>query len=243
MSTFKIAGIPPEILALINNPPLLKGESSQEYYDLLSVLVSNIAPADIVEWLWLIQFNDCTWEIFRNRRFRTFVIDLQRGPALQGLILKMAPSGSMLPTEFNKLVARWTENPEYFSKHGIVPQSVLATAFVQAAARLELIDKSLERLHRRCDTILQQLEYRREVFAHRARRAADKVLKAENVEAPNIVPAAAPLAIEPPDQARPDQSCAASNEIAIVQASSESDMPDSDGTSPEVSKATPSSDL
>ena len=65
-----IPKVPAAILPLIQNPPLLKGESQQEYYELFGALVSETAPVDTVEWLWLIQFTDCSWEIIRNRRLR-----------------------------------------------------------------------------------------------------------------------------------------------------------------------------
>ena len=87
----KLPSIPKVILPLIENLPLLKGESSLEYYDLLAQLASEIAPCDLIEWLWVIQFLDCSWEIFRIRRFRTFLIDLQRGRALQNTIWKTLP--------------------------------------------------------------------------------------------------------------------------------------------------------
>lgn len=244
MTIVKAAAVPAEILALIQDPPLLKGESLREYFSLFSALVSDVAPTDIVEWLWLVQFSDCTWEIFRNRRFRALIVDLQRGAAYGALILKASPSGTMHPAEYNRRVARCKENPDYLSEFGIDPGVVPATALVQVAVKLELIDKGLERLYRRCDSILHQLEYRREVFAHRARCAANRILKEEIVEAPKIVPDAAPLAIEPPDPARNDQDPTASNELVTAQRSSESsEIPDSGETSPEVSNITPSSDL
>lgn len=237
-----LPSIPTEILNLVQKPPLLKGESLQEYNDLLGRLASDILPVDIVEWLWLVQFNDCTWEIFRNRRFRAILIDLQRNGALGSIILNTSPSGSMNAIQYNQALVRWREDPDQFNKHGIDPQSVSAMAFVQAAVLLERCDKSLERLYRRCDSILQQLEYRREVFAHRARRAADNFLKPENVEAPKIAPAAKPLSLEPPDRARPDQTSVVPNEIPIVPTSSESDMARCDEAPPEASQATHSSD-
>jgi hypothetical protein len=242
MLKFKTPIIPPEILPQIQKPPLLKGESSQEYNDLLAGLVSDIAPADFIEWLWLIQFLDCSWKILRNRRYRAVVIDLQRGPALRSVILKTAPCEHMTAIELEQAFARWTANPEHFNKHGVDPQSVPAMAFVQAAAKLEIIDKILERLQRRCDSILQQLEYRREVFASRARHAADNVLNAKSVEFPRVASADAPLAIDPLDQTTPDRKL--SNEATIVPASSsESGTPSSEGTSPETPTSTPSSDL
>jgi hypothetical protein len=236
--------IPTVILTLIQKPPLLKGESLQEYNDLLGQLASDVSPVDAIEWLWLIQFTDCTWEIFRDRRFRAILIDLQGNQALGAVILKTVPAGNMSATEYNRQCALWRENPDYFAKRGIDPHSVPATARIQVAAKLELIDKSLERLQRRCDTILQQLEYRREVFAHRARHVVDKVLKVEHVvEAPTIVPPEAPLAIEPPAQARADESPSAADEVTIAPTLPAVDTPNSGETSPEVSNVSPSSDL
>ena len=69
----------------------------------------------------------------------------------------------------------------------LTPTPLQALAFLHAASSLEIIDKGLERLVRRCDTIVQtSFEYRREMFAHRARRAADNVLTAENVQHPRL---------------------------------------------------------
>ena len=121
----------------------------QEYNDLLGRLASDTLPVDAVEWLWLIQFNDCTWEIFRIRRFRAIIFDLQRNGALGSIILKTSPSGTMNANEYNQALVRWRTNPDQFNKHDIDPQSVSAMAFVQASAKLEHYDKCLERLYRR----------------------------------------------------------------------------------------------
>ena len=50
---------------------------------MLGGLVSDIAPADFVEWLWLIDFLDCAWKFCAIRRYRAIVIE-------------SAPSGSVL---------------------------------------------------------------------------------------------------------------------------------------------------
>ena len=49
----KDPAIPPVILSFMQNPPLLKGESTQQYNELLGILVSQVAPVDIIEWLWV----------------------------------------------------------------------------------------------------------------------------------------------------------------------------------------------
>jgi hypothetical protein len=239
MPSFNAPTIPPEILALIQKPPLLKDESREEYNDLLTGLVTDIAPFDRIEWLWLIQFLDCSWEILRNRRYRAILIDLQRDQALRHIIVMTTASQRMSNTELEQAFARWTANPEHFGQHGIDPQSVPAMALIRAAHNVEVIDKILEKLQRRCDTILQQLEYRREVFASRARRAADKILTVEHIEIPRIESADAPLATEPPDQPAPNSS--SSDEAPIVPGSSEPEAPSTEKTSTEVSTEPPSS--
>ena len=69
------------------------------------------------------------------------------------------------------------KDPANFAKHGIDPLSVPAMAAVQLQDELEALYKRLQQAERRCDAIMQQLEYRREVFAHRARRAAEELRK------------------------------------------------------------------
>ena len=197
MPTINASTMPPQILAQIQKPPLLKGESPQEYYDMLGGLVSDIAPADFVEWLWLIDFLDCAWEILRNRRYRAIVIDLHRAEAFCSILKKTGSHNRLTDSEKRERYAHWLKDPQ---KYDIDADSVPALAFLHAASSLEIIDKGLERLVRRCDTIVQQLEYRREMFAHRARRAADNVLTAENVQHPRIASSGAPRSMEPAHQ-------------------------------------------
>ena len=172
MATHQSFKIPRAILPLIEKPPLLRGESLQDYNELLAGLVHDVMPSDIPEWLWLIQFLDCSWEIWRNRGYRAKLINWQRDQ----------------------------------SSYGSPPETALAIALVKAAPKTEVVDKILERLQRRCDTILQQLEIRREVFAHRARHAAENVL---NRAKPSLLGfgalSAVPLLPESTNQSTPDQ--------------------------------------
>jgi hypothetical protein len=146
------SAVPPSIFPLIESPPLLKGESRQQYNELLAALVGDVVPADIPEWLWLIQFLDCSWEIWRNRGYRAKVAEWH---------IKQMSSG-------------------YSAEYGS------AMAFVRSIPSIDAIDRILEKLQRRCDTILQQLEFRRDVFAVRARRAAENVLREVAQSVPSI---------------------------------------------------------
>jgi hypothetical protein len=199
MTTDEPTSVPAEVLILIKNPPLLKGESKEDYYCLLAALARDVRPADLAEWLWLIELLNCVWEIFRNGRFRAKLIDMNRHQALGTVILKHMPERTMGPRDLAEAVAGWNASPGRYKNYEIDPETVPAMAFSQAARSLEKIDKISERLQRRWDSILQQLEDRREMFAHRARRAADLVRNQLDMRATESVDPATPDA-NPPDE-------------------------------------------
>ena len=223
-----IPKVPAAILPFIQDPPLLKGESRQEYYDLLAALIAETAPVDMVEWLWLIQVTNRTWEIIRNQRIRAFLIDLQRAKDLNAI-------RSVHYDDCEKYLANWKPDPEFFTLHGTDVRSMVATAFVKVADKLELIDKKLERLQRRSDKIIEHLEYRRELFAHRARQAAAKVGNAQHEEQRRIESA---IAIEPMNEVNEQQNVDVDTASIIPPSAAEFNAPDSAGSSPNPSTTT-----
>lgn len=232
---------PPEILALIQQPPLLKGESVQQYNALFEVLVCQVAPVDLIEWLWVLNYLDCAWEILRVRRFKSILIDLQQKQALQAVILKTLPSDrGHTPSSLAQAEALWSADPTQFANRSIDPLSVPAMAVVQIKQNLEALNKMLERAERRCDTIMQQLEYRREVFAHRARRAADNILNAKTEHVQSLSSAKTAPALAATSPMTPNQIPA--DEVAVVPTLAEASAPSSEETSADNFKSTSASD-
>jgi hypothetical protein len=151
-------------------------------------------------------------------------------------------SGTYTPAGLAQAEALWLADPTHFAKHDIDPLSVPATAVVQIRKNLEALNKMLERAERRCDTIMQQLEYRREVFAHRARRAADTFLSAKTEQVPSLPSADIVPALAPPDQTTLNQMPA--DEVTVMPrlSAAEAGAPSSEQTSAETSKSTAASD-
>src|ERR1700722_16070072 len=116
--------IPAPILALMQNPPLLKGESLQHYNDLLGILVVETAPSDLVEWLWILGFLDRAWDVLRIPRFKCALIDLQHKNALRTMVVKLAPPGSGYTASGLVQAERlWSDDSAQFAKHGIDPSA------------------------------------------------------------------------------------------------------------------------
>lgn len=226
----KFPGIPPTILALLQKPPLLKGESVQEYNELFGALVVGLMPVDVIEWLWILNYLDSIWEVFRSRRFISVLITLEGKRALEAVIGKTLPiDKEYYRSDQAKAEALWSADPAYFAKHGIDPLSVPAMAAVQLRDNLEAFYKRLQQAERRCDAIMQQLEYRREVFAHRARRVAEELPKDPGLAAADPAPALV-------DQTIPDSIAAGDASVITEPSATDVGSPRLEETSVETSE-------
>jgi hypothetical protein len=71
---------------LIPHPPMLSGESEEEFLRLYSALEDAIEPRDILEEMLVAELAAANWEILRLRRFKALVIENQRRSALSSLL-------------------------------------------------------------------------------------------------------------------------------------------------------------
>jgi hypothetical protein len=67
--------IPADVQMWLDNPPLLASEDPKLYYSLLRQVAKFVEPEGIIEWLWLKDVVDLSWEIQRLRRFKTDFIE------------------------------------------------------------------------------------------------------------------------------------------------------------------------
>src|SRR5262245_43720448 len=70
--------VPADIEALFGDPPLLSTEDPARYRDMLDRFAESIAPKNIIEWLWVKDVADLSWEIPRLRRYRALFIERER---------------------------------------------------------------------------------------------------------------------------------------------------------------------
>jgi hypothetical protein len=78
--TNKIAvmAIPGDIRDIWGDPPLLRNEDPEIYDKLAGQISQAVGPIDVIEWLWVKDVLDLSWEIRRLRRFKTMLIQLER---------------------------------------------------------------------------------------------------------------------------------------------------------------------
>ena len=65
--------IPADIAEMWGEPPVLRTENLDAYRKLCLEIAKSVGPADMIEWLWVKDICDLSWEI---RRLRGFKVDL-----------------------------------------------------------------------------------------------------------------------------------------------------------------------
>src|SRR5436189_1631225 len=70
--------VPAAVQALFGDPPVLRGEEISVYYNILDRFAEIVDPQDTMEWLWIKDLTDHSWEIRRLRRFKILFVESSR---------------------------------------------------------------------------------------------------------------------------------------------------------------------
>ena len=172
-----LRSIPADIQALFGDPPLLSTEDPARYRDMLDRFAESIAPRNIIEWLWVKDVADLSWEIPRLRRYRTLMIERRRESDARiehareyaddpDLYLSLRPPTSA-QIEARRNAPRLDTEADSAS---LLMSEYLGT--------YETVDKLLMAAELRCDRILRELDFRRERIAPLLRKISDEVIDA-----------------------------------------------------------------
>jgi hypothetical protein len=101
------AAIPRHIRELFGEPPLLRSESRDAYDALWSALVVQFDPREIMEWAWVRDLADLTWEVARMRRAMTAMLNVSFKSGLRGTLRAVTPFVATLPPEPEVLAEAW----------------------------------------------------------------------------------------------------------------------------------------
>jgi predicted secreted protein len=203
LSADTCSGVPPEIGRLLGGRPIIHGESPKDYDALLMRLAEAMRPNDFVEWLWVKDAADLTWDTFRARRARGEMLEVSFGQAVRDDILSVRSrlaeevdyaSGKMskplraclealgaFASECrNRLPDDWRQRvPELLAKCGtrFDEQAIWAKAQLDARSRLEPLDRHIAALDSARDKVVRELERRRETIARRYRMVSDELVQ------------------------------------------------------------------
>jgi uncharacterized protein YdcH (DUF465 family) len=162
--------VPPEVQALFGDPPLMRGEDVGLYNKLMAQFTKLIEPTDMIEWWWVKDITDHTWEIRRLRRFKVLFVELRRDGVVE--------SREMFAT------LRADEDAEYVPVPVPDSEKDSAELFMRLVDQYKSVDKMIASAELRRDRTLREIERRREHLARRVRKASDEIIHGQSRELP-----------------------------------------------------------
>jgi hypothetical protein len=189
----------PSVRPLLGSSWIIEGEDPERYEKVLAEVGAAIQPIDFIDWVFVKDIVDLTWDIQRTHRRREKLMKIERLSSLQTLISSILyPSvDSHLPegrrTVF-QIVAEWARGNRKGIKRveDLLAQAGLSMAEVNlqslSAKSFERLDERDERLARRRDETLRQIERRRSGWAKLVRRASEEIIEGEFHQLPSGAP-------------------------------------------------------
>ena len=192
--------VPVEIRDMLGKPPLLATEDPNQYDALLTELAREVRPSDFIEWLWVKDIADLTWDIFRYRRIKASYVDGRfRFALVQELNFLERDKRAADPDEFdlsfdldrirdkaNKLANDFIANAntkekrdKWLKAHGVNAESITATSFDTAVDKLEAIERTLSSVEYRRNNALHEIERRRNALGRALRQTSDRIIEGE----------------------------------------------------------------
>ena len=175
-----VAQLPPAIAPLFSNPPVLRNEDANAYRELLNEVAATMRPKDLIEFLWLRDFTDLTWEILRYRRLQKTILETAEPAALRARFRSLIENGTQTDEELDRQAATlahaWRvpetrKRLEETRPDAIKDEDIAAEAFLHRIKELESLDKLLSAAETRRNKVLREIDSRRESFGYRAQLA------------------------------------------------------------------------
>ena len=170
MSTKKVSKVlspvpPGEVQALLGDPPLLRGEDIGLYNQVMAQFAKIVDPKDMIEWWWVKDITDHSWEIRRLRRFKVLFVELGRDRLHEE---QQAYANLSLD-----------ENDEYQTLPVPDSEKHSAELFMPRIGQYKTVDTLIASAELRRAHTLREIERRREYLARVLHKASDQIIDGE----------------------------------------------------------------
>ena len=191
--------IPAHLDFVFAERPLLPGEDTEQYDELLRSIVQQVKPIDVIEAIWVKDIVDLIWEAKRLRRWRVQILAKARLGAVEELIRPAQRNADPMGIErsvggptADALAAGWVTNNEaekkkvdaLLQKRGLTATDVTAHSFLLNLPAIERIDRLVSMADQRRDALVREIERKRASFAQQVRTATVSVLDADDADIP-----------------------------------------------------------
>jgi hypothetical protein len=153
---------------------LMPGESLSDYQAIRDMIVEEIEPQSGIEWLWVADLIELSWDIVRYRALRQKMLEVRRRDAIDAMLQRLDLPG--IPDAFRqsarhhtKLNAeQWQTDPianaeieNRLSRHGFDDESVNAEVLIQSRELFMIFDGLMQTAQSRRIVLLREINRRR----------------------------------------------------------------------------------
>jgi hypothetical protein len=188
--------LPVELAAIFGEPSLIGDERLQDYNSLFGAIAKSVSPRSVIEWLYLKDFVDITWQIYRERKNEVATVKLyQKDVVLELLKSTYGDPGSPASAVYRIFSAadeaqKWASDPiarreieAMLLARGFTTDEILARAYISARSSVDSIQRRIESYEKRRSNIMRDIERRDETFARALGTAALDVIEGDYSEA------------------------------------------------------------
>jgi hypothetical protein len=165
---------------LFGYAPTLKTEDNKVYWDFLNEVVRCIKPKDMIEWLWLKDVVDLSWEILRFRKLKITLIEIEREDSNETIEWERGhPEEPLIDSFTRKSIGRRPEEIEARKNQQLLDtETDSAELLWNHIDEYEHIERLLTSAELRRDRILHGIELRRADLARQLRQTTDEIVDA-----------------------------------------------------------------
>jgi hypothetical protein len=180
--------IPPALQAFSEPGYLLPGENRNDFEAIRQMMIDDVRPETNIEWLWVLDLVELSWDILRYRSLKQRVLAEYRHSAIRAILLRLDGAGMpneqihQLEFQVGRTAAEWRDDANAAAeiearlrKHGFDDIAVNAELFNQARESFALFDDLMHAAQNQRMTLLREISIRRN-FAKRVKRWSDAVV-------------------------------------------------------------------
>jgi hypothetical protein len=169
-------------LALFGPPPLLEGEDTAAYDELLVRISGAVKPADILEEIWVREVVDLVWEAFRLRRLKANFMTTVAHEGLRKILETLSDW-----SDARDLAQAWATRErgaikqvdELLASAGLTMDAVMAQTLSLKLDDIDRIDRMIATAEGRRNAILREVDRHRTTWGQNVRRAVQQIEAAE----------------------------------------------------------------
>jgi len=172
-----------------NSWSLLPGENRVEFDTIREMMVDEVKPETNLEWLWLLDLIELSWEILRYRRLKQRVLESCRSSAIESILLRLDSMGapdeasSEVRLHVRRNVTDWGVDPRAaveiearLRDQGFGDVAINAEVYCHAQTAFGMFDGLMRSAQSRRIALLREISFRRE-FKWRVEKSIDATLE------------------------------------------------------------------